>query len=84
MSDYIGNPLGREYTKAEIAAGARVGMARKEKKFNPWPQVEIVTTGQMMYATGSYWPNHARKMANDWTLVADAMEREWNTEGGGE
>lgn len=78
MSNLPGNPLGREYTKAEIAAGVRVGLARREKQFSPYPHVEVVTTGQLIYATGPYWPDHARKMANDWALVADAMEREWS------
>ncbi len=78
MSAYIGNPLGREYAKAEIAAGVRVGVARREKKFNPYPHTEMVTVGQMVYATGPYWPDYARQMANDWKLVADAMEREWS------
>ena len=72
------NPLNRKYTKEEVDAGVLVGVSRKEKKYNPWPQVEIVTSGQMIYATGSYWPVHARQMAEAWSIVADAMEREWS------
>lgn len=76
--------MGREYTQDEIAAAIRVGVARKEKAYDPWPQVEIVTTGPMIYATGSYYPGNARKqaamarkLASDWDTVADAMDREW-------
>ena len=71
------NPLGREYSKAEIAAGIRVGIARRGKTFAPYPDVIKVIGGPMIYATGTYYPEHARKMASDWQLVADAMEREW-------
>lgn len=74
------NPLGREYSKAEIAAGIRVGAAYQEKRFAPYPKVETVTSGPMIYATGPYHPEYARKMAEAWKLVADAMEREWAKE----
>ena len=78
MSADENNPLGREYTEKEVAAGIRVGVARREKKFSSYPETEVVTSGQMIYATGDYWPKHARKMAKDWATVAEAMEREWH------
>lgn len=62
MSD--DNPMGREYTPAEWAAANRVGVSGH-------------LGGPMIWATGPYHPEHARRMANDWKLVADAMEREW-------
>lgn len=73
MSEH--NPLGREYTKAEWAAARRVGVAEKaHTSKNPG--------GPLIYATGNWYPDHARKMADDWAIVADAMEREWKKEGG--
>ena len=71
------NPLRREYSEAEIAAGIRVGEARREKKFAPYPEVITVVSGPMIWATHDIAVQDARKMANDWKLVADAMEREW-------
>ena len=71
------NPLGREYSKTEIAAGIRVGVARREKKFDSYPEIRTVISGTMIYATGDYRVRKARQMANDWKIVADAMEREF-------
>ena len=61
------NPFGREYTKAEWAASKRVGVTHRKQH----------ETGPLIYAAGPYYPEHARQMANDWKLVADAMDREW-------
>lgn len=69
------NPMGREYSRAEIAAGARVGVARWDRVFDPFPTVRTVPSGQMI-GGGLYSPETVRRMADDWTLVADAMERE--------
>ena len=76
MSTY--NPLGREYSLAEIDASIRVGIARYDKIFDPYTKVREVLSGQIIWATGDYLPNHARKMAEDWALVADAIDREFN------
>lgn len=75
------NPLRREYSKAEVAAGIRVGIARREKKFAPYPEVVTVIGGPMIYATGAVNVQDARQMADDWALVADALEREFRKEG---
>ena len=75
------NPFRREYSKAEIAAGIRLGLARREKKFAPYPDVIKVVAGPMIYATGAVQVQDARQMADDWALVADAMEREFRKEG---
>lgn len=72
------NPLGREYSAAEKAASVRVGVARYEKVFVTYPQTKKVLSGPIIWATGNYLPNHARKMAEDWALVADALDREFN------
>ena len=72
------NPLGREYSATEKAASVRVGEARYEKVFAPYPQTKTVLSGPIIWATGSYLPDHARKMADDWALVADALDREFN------
>ena len=61
------NPMGRAYTRAEVAAAKRCDL-------------EGVDGGPLIWACGPYWPTHARKAAEDWKLVADAMEREWGGE----
>ena len=61
------NPLGRWYSRTELAAAKRAGISGPDG-------------GPMTWATGPYWPEHARKMARDWQIVADAMEREWGGE----
>ena len=76
MSDH--NPLGREYSLAEIAASIRLGIARYDKIFDPFPNVRKVLSGPIIWATGDYLPDHARKMADDWALVADAVDREFS------
>lgn len=72
------NPLGREYSAAEKAASVRLGIARYEKVFATYPQTTKVLSGAIIWATGNYLPDHARKMADDWALVADALDREFN------
>lgn len=73
MSDQ--NPMNREYTKAEWAAAKRTGL---------YGIVEPKGSGPLVYATGPYYPDHARKqaakarkLAADWDLLGDAMDREW-------
>lgn len=69
------NPMGREYTREEIAAAKRVGIARMGPS-----EVDgrgKVLGGRMIWASGPYWPDHARKMAADWALVSAALDREW-------
>ena len=53
-----------------------------DKDFKPYTANEILLAaiqigGPMIWATGPYHPEQARRKANDWKLVADAMEREW-------
>lgn len=72
------NPLGREYSADEETASVRVGVARYEKAYVAHSQTTRVLSGPVIWATGNYLPDHARKMANDWALVADALDREFN------
>lgn len=71
-------PMRREYSKAEVAAARRLRLAHTDTE--GWPQPVKVLGGPLVWATGPYWPEKARQNANDWTLVADAMEREWTKE----
>lgn len=71
------NPYGREYSRPEIAAGKRVGLVRSEKTFDPYPEIKRTLRGPMIFAGGPHFPEHARQMARDWAIVADALEREW-------
>lgn len=79
MSDTFHGPMNRGYSTAEIAAARRVDVAYTDKRMVEGFRVVSQLGGPLVYATGPHWPGHARKMANDWTLVADAMEREWGT-----
>lgn len=84
MSGVHPNPFGREYSDAEVAAAKRLGMAEHRKDFGEKiPRLR----GTVIYASGPYWPDHARRLARDWGLVSAAMDREWQkqieTEGQG-
>lgn len=70
------NPLGREYTKAEWAAAKRLGIARDTKLWDGGTRRD----GGLIWATGPYLPDKARKNARDWALVSAAIDREWNKE----
>ncbi|NKG21059.1 hypothetical protein [Paeniglutamicibacter terrestris] len=86
MSDQF-NPLGREYSPEEWAAARRVGLTTTQNA--PWSQVMaggINTSpgGPLLYATGSWHPDNARKetlkamqAVTDWQIVENAMRREW-------
>ena len=79
MADGDWNPYGREYTPAEVAAAKRLGLAEQRKG--------EVLRGPLIFAGGPWHPDQARRMAKDWTLVSQAMDREWakplrNTEEG--
>lgn len=73
MSEQNLNPMGREYTPSEWAAARRVGVAEKQHSSKN-------TGGPLIYACGPYYPEHARKMAEDWKTLADALDREWKKE----
>jgi hypothetical protein len=62
------NPLGREYTDAEIAASKRLGISERGLQASPGP---------LFYATGPYLPGKWRKVAADAALVSAALDREW-------
>ena len=83
------NPLGREYADREWAAAKRQGVTVTiNASYDLALQgVKTVPGGPLLYATGAWWPEHARqqatnarKAAADWDLVADAMDREWKKE----
>ncbi|GAA1337209.1 hypothetical protein [Arthrobacter roseus] len=72
----------RKYNSAEWAAAKRVGLNTKQP--NDYQSIiaggpKYLPGGPMIYATGNYHPAHARKMAEDWSIVADAMKREWGS-----
>lgn len=75
MSEH--NPLGREYNAAELNAAMRCGITTTQTIWNG-TELETVPGGPLIYATGNHWPEHARAMASAWSIVADAMEREWS------
>lgn len=60
------NPLGRKYNDVEVAAARRLGIKGTRSSL-----------GALAYAAGPYWPKHARDMARDWAIVANALDREW-------
>lgn len=62
----------RTYSPKEWAAARRVGIANDGTSKNP--------RGPLVYAGGPYYPDMARKMADDWSLIADALEREWRAD----
>lgn len=64
------NPMGREYNSQEVGAALRLGLAERK----PGQALR----GPLIWATGPYYPHHARRMARDWLIVADAIEREWS------
>lgn len=66
------NPLGRKYNDAEVAAARRLGINGPRGSLGP-----------LVYATGPYWPDRARAMARDWAIVANALDREWKRDPGG-
>ena len=72
MSDE-NNPMGREYTKAEIAAARRLGLVETKKLRGGG----TCLTGPLIWATGDYYPSRARCIAQDWMIVSKAMDREW-------
>ena len=63
-----GEPSPRCYTRAEMAAAVRIGLAR-------WDHGNA--GGPIFWATGPYHPSEARRNASDWALVSEAMDREW-------
>lgn len=63
------NPLGRSFTVREVLAAERVGLAEVKNG--------VLTGGPLLSAIGDFLPEHARKMATSWGIVADAVEREW-------
>lgn len=69
MPDSDWNPFGREYTPAEVAAAKRLGLAERRKGES--------LRGPLIYASGPWHPDEARRKARDWTLVSEAMDREW-------
>lgn len=62
------NVFGREYTPAEFAAARRLGIVG--------PGL-LAESGPLIYAGGPYLPNDLRQKANDYALLADAVDREW-------
>ena len=73
MTEQNLNPMGREYTRAEWAASRHVGVSENNQSSNK-------PGGPLIYATGPYYPEHARMMADAWGILADALEREWKRE----
>lgn len=69
MPDSDWNPFGREYSRAEVAAAKRLGLAELRKS--------EMLRGPLIYASGPWHPDEARRKARDWTLVSEAMDREW-------
>lgn len=59
----------RRYTRGEMAASVRVGVAY-------WDHGRA--GGPIFWAGGPYHPEQAAQMAADWALVAEAMKREWD------
>lgn len=60
----------RRFTAAEIAAAHRRGLA-------DGGQGEDTLSGPLFWATGDYVPFAVRQAANDYALLATAIEREW-------
>lgn len=77
------NPFGRSYTPEEWAAAKRVGYPVTQRTptkvwWNGGPKT--MPGGPLIYANGPYEPERARQMADDWKVVADAIDREWQKE----
>lgn len=66
--DHDGSLSGRSYSREEMAAAVRVGVAR-------WDHGNA--RGPIFWAGGRHHPDEAKRMAADWALVSAAMEREW-------
>lgn len=60
----------RRYTRAEVAAARRIGLARGKEKHDH-------LGGPIFWAGGDYYPDQVRQGAADYALVLAAMEREW-------
>lgn len=61
----------REYTRAEVAAAKRLGLAHGKEKLG----------GPIFWAGGPFYIEDAEQKAADYKLVAAAMKREWSKEG---
>lgn len=59
------NPPRRPYNDAEVQAATRLGLAASHDDL-----------GAITYLAGRYRTDHARAMARDWAIVANALERE--------
>lgn len=81
------NPMGREYSKEEIAAAKRIGIGFTATLLAGFREPKKVLSGPIIWATGPWYPEEARKQAAkarkaaaDWDLIGDAMDREWKKE----
>lgn len=87
------NPMGREYSPQEWAAARRRGLTvtrnnpDMKDRLNGGPKQ--IPGGPLIWATGNWHPDNARKQAAlarkaaaDWDLVAAAMDREWAKDSG--
>lgn len=59
---------GRRFTKAEVAAAKRQGYIHGP---------DDALAGPLFWASGDYYPNEIRRAAEDFALLAAAVEREW-------
>lgn len=64
----------REYTRAEVAAAKRLGLAHGKEKHDR-------LGGPIFWAGGPFYIEDAEQKAADYKLVAAAMKREWSKEG---
>lgn len=59
------NPPRRPYNDAEVQAATRLGLVASHDDL-----------GALTYLAGRYRADHARAMARDWAIVANALDRE--------
>ena len=59
---------GRSYTPEEITAARRLNLVTGRND---------ALTGPLFWATGNYYPNKIKQMAEDARIVSDAITREW-------
>lgn len=65
-------PSNRTYTRQEVAAARRLGLAHGRAS---------ALGGPIFWATGDHCPKLVAKGLSDHRIVAEAIEREWGKEG---